>query len=75
MPKSKPYYSRSNALCEKYEMREQEKWLDRCKCKPFMYTPSPTTHTKWGCYLEQGDVDKMNTKQIRDNENAIKNTE
>ena len=59
MPKH--YYSRTNALCEKHEIREQEKEFDVCAFKPPTSTP-----TKWGCYLEQGDVDctsKMRNKK------------
>jgi hypothetical protein len=63
MPKR--YYSRSDALCEKQAIREQEKELDLWSSK---------TATKgWGSYLEQGHKTQNDVKQTHYKESTIEN--
>jgi hypothetical protein len=64
------YYSRSNALCEKQVILEQEKELDLCTLK---------TTANGGTYLEQGDADctlknvQNGVKQMCYKESTIEN--
>ena len=71
--RNRPYYSRSNALCEKQAIKEEEKELD-----PYLW--SSKTPTKWGSYSLQDDpvrtLQKCNgLKQMPYKESSIENIE